>query len=69
MSATAERSFTALHRLKICLHSRMTQKQLTHHFLLHIHEERARSIYVETTLKVFVGVTTEKRKVFGTVAK
>lgn len=68
-SATAERSFSALRRLKTCLRSRMTQKRLTHLLLLHIHEERAKSICIETVLKEFVSVTTERRKVFDTVPK
>ena len=39
-SATAERSFSALRRLKNYLRTTMTQKQLNHLIVMHIHKER-----------------------------
>lgn len=38
--ATRERSFSALRRVKIFLHNRMTQKRLAHLILLHVHKEK-----------------------------
>ena len=43
-TATAERSFSALRRLKTYLRSTMSQERLNHTMLLHVHKDRTDQI-------------------------
>lgn len=64
-AATAERSFSALRRLKTYLRTNMTQKRLTHLLLLTVHEPYTSKINLDLILKEFVCRTAERKSVFG----
>lgn len=66
-SASAERSFSTLRRLKTYLRSTMTQRRLTHLTLLHIHNDRTASIDITSVMKEFVSRNNERKRVFGKV--
>lgn len=59
-AATAERSHSALKRLKTYLRSTMTQKHLTHVTLLHIHKDRTAKLNLEEIAKEFVSRSNRK---------
>ena len=63
-TSTAERTFSALRRLKSFLRSRMLQPRLNHVMMLHIHKERTDSIDVLDIAKSFIAVN-ERRSFFG----
>ena len=63
-SATAERTFSALRRLKTFLRSSMTQPRLNHVMLLHIHKEK---IDLTSIAKDFISVSDRRRNFFGHV--
>jgi hypothetical protein len=54
-SCTAERSFSALRRLKTFLRSTVTQKRLNHVALLHIHREQSELIDLKYIYNNFIG--------------
>jgi hypothetical protein len=62
--ASAERSHSALKRLKTYLRSTMTEERLTHLLLLHVHKNEAAAIDLEEIFTEFVSRTTERRSVF-----
>ena len=62
-TATAERSFSTLRRLKTWLRTSMTQARLTHLAILHCHREV--SLDVDAILREFVGANELRRKTFG----
>lgn len=64
-AASAERSFSALRRVKTYLRTNMTQKRLTHLLLLHIHESKTAKINLDSIVKDFVSRTAERKGVFG----
>ena len=64
-SATAERAFSALRRLKNFLRSTMTQPRLNHVMLLHIHKERTDNIDLTMIAKEFVSVNERRHTYFG----
>ena len=53
-SATAERTFSTVRRLKSYLRSTMSQKRLNHVVLLHTHKERTDALDLLTIAKEFV---------------
>ena len=53
-NSTAERSFSALRRLKTFLRSTMTQPRLNHTWLAYIHTERTDEIKDENIVEDFV---------------
>jgi len=55
-SATAERTFSVLRRLKTFLRSSMSQPQLNHTMLLHIHKSRTDQLNLVEVAKEFVSV-------------
>jgi hypothetical protein len=65
--ADAERSFSALRRLKTWLRCRMTQQRLTHVSLLHVHKDLLDELDVTSVMREFVSKTPERRSVFGTI--
>ena len=62
-TATAERSFSALRRLKTYLRSTMTQSRLNNILLLHCHKEMTDAIDLTAIAKDFIAAK-EKRKTF-----
>ena len=64
-TATAERTFSTLRRLKNFLRSSMAQPRLNHTVLLHIHKERTDSLDLLEIAKSFVSVNDRRRFYFG----
>ena len=65
-TATSERSFSTLRRLKSYLRSTMTQSRLNHIMLLHVHKELTDNIDLLQVAKYFIGVN-ERRRNFGSI--
>ena len=66
-SATAERSFSGLRRLKSYLRSTTTQKRLNHMLILHTHKHRTSSINMQLVAKQFISSNPRRSDFFGTV--
>lgn len=66
-AATAERSFSALRRIKTYLRSTMSQKRLTHVMLLHVHKEITASLDLNVIMKEFVARSERRKTVFGKI--
>lgn len=64
-SATAERTFSTLRRLKNYLRSTMTQRRLNHIILLHTHKERVDVLDLLAIAKEFVLANDRRRSYFG----
>jgi hypothetical protein len=62
-TATAERSFSVLNRMKTCFRSTMTQTRLNSAFIIHIYKERLDSVDLKSICSIFVS-RNEQRKVF-----
>ena len=67
-SATAERAFSALRRLKTFLRSSMSQVRLNHVMLLHIHKERTDKLRLLDVANCFISVN-DRRKFFWKLLK
>ena len=65
-TATAERTFSTLRRLKNYLRTTMTQKRLNHVVLLHTHKQRTDVIDLDDVMRQFIGVNTHRLEYFGT---
>jgi hAT family C-terminal dimerisation region len=63
-AATAERSFSALQRVKTASRGTMTQARLNHLLLIHIHQDRVLNVNINNILNEFVGKTIERKNVF-----
>ncbi|XP_049526053.1 uncharacterized protein LOC125946597 [Dermacentor silvarum] len=63
-TASAERSFSALCRIKTYLRDHMTQRRLTH-LTLHVHKERTAKLNLEDVIKEFVTRAPERTATFG----
>ncbi len=66
-SATAERTFSALRRMKNFLRSSMTQPRLNYVIMLHIHKEKTDSMDLFAIAKEFVHVNDRRMKYFRNV--
>ena len=64
-SATAERSFSALRRLKTYLRATMSQERLNHVALLHVHQNRVDCLDIKAIHKAFVSANDYRRSVFS----
>lgn len=64
-SCTAERSLSALRRLKTWLRTSMTQERLNHTAVCHIHRDMMEEITDEYIAKLFVSGNEERCRVFG----
>lgn len=64
-TCTAERSFSALRRLKNYLRTTMTQKRLNHVALLHIHKVHTDSLDVKKLVNAFVGQNVRRGNTFA----
>ena len=62
-TATAERTFSCLRRLKTYLRSTMSQTRLNHCMLLHVHKERTDKLDILQVASEFVSAN-ERRQVF-----
>lgn len=66
-SATPERTFSGLKRLKTYLRSTMSQKRLTHLLLIHLNQNILNEILLDDILKEFISRTAERKCVFGKI--
>lgn len=64
-TATAERPFSALRRLKTYLRSTMTQEKLNNVMLLHCHKQKADEIDLELIVKEFISANDRRKQFFG----
>jgi hypothetical protein len=64
-SCEAERSFSALRRLKTYLRSTMTQKRLNNVAVCHIHCERLRRLEIGSIINDFISLNDSRAKMFG----
>ena len=64
-SATAERSFSSLRRIKTYLQNSMSHCRLNNLFLLHVHSAKTDSLDLGTVAKEFVGVNSRRLQYFG----
>ena len=66
-TATAERSFSSLRRLKTYLRSTMTQHRLNNLFLLYVHQEKTDKLDLKFIAKEFCSVNQRRVNYFGKV--
>ena len=66
-SSTAERTFSALRRLKTFLRSTMTQPRLNHAMTLHVHKERTDEIDLDEVANSFIHVNERRSNYFGRI--
>ena len=64
-SATAERSFSSLRRIKTFLRSTMTQQQLNNLFLLYVHTAQTDALDLLSVAKEFISSNTRRLNYFG----
>ena len=64
-SATAERTFSSMRRLKNYLWSSMTQKLLNNLMLLHVHKDKTDEIDLNVIAEQFINVNERRRNFFG----
>ena len=64
-SATAERTFSALRRLKTFLRTTMTQMRLNHVAILHTHKEMTDEIDLDSIEREFVSANDRRKIYFG----
>ena len=66
-SATAERSFSALRRLKTWLRATMTQTRLNSVAVCHVHRKRVADVDTDRVAAAFVSLNSRREKVFGAI--
>lgn len=64
-SCEAERSFSALRKLKTYLRSTMTQKRLNHVAVCYVHKEILDKVEEKNVAKLFISKCETKKDVFG----
>ena len=64
-TASAERSFSALRRLKTYLRSNMTQCRLNHVLILHCHKDRTDDVDLQAVAREFVLKNDVRKNYFG----
>ena len=64
-SCTAERSFSALRRLKTLLRSTMTQQRLNHLMICHVHRERLSALNPQKIAEEFIKSDERRKTIFG----
>ena len=64
-TATAERSFSALRRMKTYLQNSMTQQRLNHCMILHVHREETDKLNLIEVAKEFVEKNDRRKQFFG----
>ena len=68
-TATAERSFSSLWRIKTFLRSTMSDCRLNNLFLLYVHTSRTDALDLSVIAKDFVSVNSRRMKYFGKLKK
>ena len=66
-TATAERSFSSLRRLKTYLRSTMTQLGLNNLFILYVHTEKTDELDPKSVARDFVSVNQRRLNYFGKI--
>ena len=64
-TATAERTFSTMRRIKTYLRSTMTQERLNHSFMLNAHKSRVDSLDLVQIAKSFISVNERRCAFFG----
>ncbi|KAI4833262.1 hypothetical protein KUCAC02_016172 [Chaenocephalus aceratus] len=64
-SAEAERSFSALRRLKTWLRSSMSQRRLNNVGVCHIHQDKLDQVDIEEICQLFISANDTRKHVFG----
>ena len=64
-NATAERTLSALRRVKTYLRSTMTQKHLNHYLLLHVHKDLTDKIDMKAIARQFISYNDRRKAFFG----
>ncbi len=64
-AASAERTFSALRRLKTWLRTTMTQKLLPHLALMHVHGDILDSLDIDALMRDFISINPERKATFG----
>ena len=64
-SCTAERSFSALRRLKTWLRSTMTQQRMNHLMICHVHRDRLAELSPQRIAEDFIKSEGIRRQIFG----
>ncbi|XP_068225569.1 zinc finger MYM-type protein 1-like [Palaemon carinicauda] len=64
-SCTAERSFSALRRLKTWLRSSMSQQRLNHLMICHVHRDRLATLSPQAIAEEFIRAEDKRRTIFG----
>ena len=64
-SATAERSFSSLRRIKTFLRSTMTQHRLNNLFMLYVHCKRTDKVDLRGVANEFISANTHRNNFFG----
>ena len=67
-SCEAERSFSALRRLKTYLRSTMSQTRLNSVAILHVHQSELMSVSLDSILKDFVSLNSQRMHTFGAIS-
>ncbi|KAJ8404320.1 hypothetical protein AAFF_G00340930 [Aldrovandia affinis] len=67
-SAEAERSFSALRRLKTWLRSSMSQTRLNNVAICHVHQKKLDRLDLEGICQSFISVNDKRKKAFGSFA-
>ena len=67
-TATAERSFSALRRVKTYLRSTMSEERLNNAMLLHVHKDVSSNIDILKIAEMFVSVNSRRQGFFGNFA-
>ncbi|XP_069381427.1 zinc finger MYM-type protein 1-like [Paralichthys olivaceus] len=68
-SAEAERSFSALRRLKTWLRSSMTQSRLNHVAICHVHQRKLDELDLEDICQSFISANDRRKKAFGSFSR
>ena len=66
-TATAERSFSSLRRLKTYLRKSMSPKRLNHLLLLHVHKDATDQIDLQEIVAEFIGRNERRKHCFGNI--
>ena len=64
-NASAERSFSALRRIKNYLRNRLTQEHLNHYMMLNVHKHLTEIIDLNIVAKTFVSSNERRLNFFG----
>ncbi len=66
-TASAERAFSTLNRLKNTLRNSMTQSRLNHCLLTHIHKEKLDEIDPNQIMSTFIASNEKRQAFFGSI--